>query len=330
MDPSRRNRIPLLRAARYPQAYVWFIFVSALDVMMTWVVLYFGGREVNALADYILQRWALTGMVVYKFALVVFVIFICEIVGHYRHSLGRKLAVFAVFITIFPVVVAFTHLLAAVHGRGPPEPVPAGFGNGSAVWPAQRQGSTTANPASTVERGSVTQREGTYSPPSQSRKTIAVDRLTFNVPGGWIVEQPTSSVRKAQLRLPGEAAGSDAELVIYNFGTTPEAGGSVEANFSRWCGQFVQADGRDSMEVAARREARISGMAVHTIDISGRYVAAVRPGNPEKHDKPDHRMVGSVIISPEGKYFVKLLGPSSTVGKHTARYEEFLRSLKRN
>jgi hypothetical protein len=162
-----------------------------------------------------------------------------------------------------------------------------------------------------------------------SRK-LAVDRLEFVVPSTWVVEQPTSSVRKAQLRLPGGgAADSDAELVIYNFGTTPEAGGSVEANFDRWCGQFVQADGRDSMEAAARRESQISGLAVHTIDISGRYVAAMRPGNPEKHDKPDHRMLGSVIISPEGKYFLKLLGPSSTVEKHAAHYDEFLRSLKR-
>ncbi len=165
--------------------------------------------------------------------------------------------------------------------------------------------------------------------PAESRR-IAVDRLEFVVPSTWIVEQPTSSMRKAQLRLPGEAAGGDAELVIYNFGTTPEAGGSVEANFGRWCGQFVQADGGDSMAVAARREAQISGMAVHTIDISGRYVAAMRPGSPEKHDKPDHRMLASVIISREGKYFVKLLGPSSTVEKHAAHYEEFLRSLKRN
>ncbi len=160
-------------------------------------------------------------------------------------------------------------------------------------------------------------------------RNLAVDRLEFVLPSAWVVEQPTSTMRKAQLRLPGDGD-SDAELVIYNFGSTPEAGGSVEANFGRWCGQFVQADGRDSMEVAERREAQISGMAVHTIDISGRYVAPVRPGGPEKHDKPNHRMLGSVIISPEGKYFLKLLGPSSTVEKHAARYEEFLRSLKRN
>ena len=123
MDPPKSNSFPLFRAARYPQAYVWFIFVSAMDLMMTWVVLYFGGREVNVLADYILDRWALPGMVVYKFALVVFVIFICEVVGHHRDRLGRRLSIFAVVITLVPVIIAFTHLLGAVYG---PQPVEEG------------------------------------------------------------------------------------------------------------------------------------------------------------------------------------------------------------
>ncbi len=119
MDQPKSNKIPLLRAARYPQAYVWFIFVSAMDLMMTWVVLYFGGQEVNVLADYILDRWALTGMVVYKFSLVVFVIFLCEVIGHYRPRLGRRLAIFSVLITLVPVIIAFTHLLAARFGPRP-------------------------------------------------------------------------------------------------------------------------------------------------------------------------------------------------------------------
>ncbi len=119
MDRSRPRLLTLFKAARYPQRYVWFIFVSALDLMMTWVVLYFGGQEVNALADYILHRWALPGMVVYKFTLVVFVILICEVVGHYRPRQGKRLATFAVLITLVPVIIAFTHLLGVVYGPQP-------------------------------------------------------------------------------------------------------------------------------------------------------------------------------------------------------------------
>ncbi len=159
---------------------------------------------------------------------------------------------------------------------------------------------------------------------------IQADRLSFAVPAGWIVEQPTSSMRKAQFRLPGGGDVGDAELVIYNFGHTPEAGGSVEANFERWCGQFTQADGGDTASLAERKQTEIAGMAVHSIDISGRYVAAVRPGAPETHDKPGHRMLGSVIITPEGKYFLKLLGPQQTVQAHAEAYDSFLLSLRRD
>lgn len=301
----RSKAIALFQATRYPQEYLWFVFISALDLMMTWVVLYFGGAEVNALADYILQRWALLGMVVFKFVLVIVVICICEVVGHYRGRAGRLLARFAVIITLLPVVIAFTHLLAAVYGEGSAErDVPVAEASGS-------------------PRATTTQ------PASQPQQRIQVDRLSFAVPADWHVEQPTSSMRKAQFRLPGEGEGADAELVIYNFGTTPESGGSVQANFDRWCGQFLRDDGRESKDVAVRKEDEISGMAVHTIDIAGRYVAAVRPGSPQKHDKPDHRMLGSIIITPEGKYFLKLLGPNRTVETHRDRYEGFLNSLTR-
>ena len=41
----------------YPQAYIWFVFLSAMDVCMTVMVLHWGGSEVNVLADAVIQRW---------------------------------------------------------------------------------------------------------------------------------------------------------------------------------------------------------------------------------------------------------------------------------
>jgi len=118
----RPKIISLLQAARYPQGYLWFVLVSALDLMMTWVVLHFGGQEVNALADHILQRWALTGMVIYKFALVAFVIAICEVVGYYRPRVGWALIWFGVFITFLPVILAFSHLIDSIYVKELPLP----------------------------------------------------------------------------------------------------------------------------------------------------------------------------------------------------------------
>ena len=186
--------------------------------------------------------------------------------------------------------------------------------------PADAQPAVTTQPAAPLEPSKT----------AAAHQRIQADRLSFAVPAGWVVERPTSSMRKAQLRLPGTVDAGDAELVIFNFGHTPEAGGSVEANFERWCGQFTQADGGDTASLAPRKQTEIAGMAVHSIDIGGRYVAAMRPGAPEMHDKPGHRMLGSVIITPEGKYFLKLLGPQQTVQAHAEAYDSFLLSLKRD
>ena len=90
----------------YENHYTWFVLVSALDVMLTWLVLHAGGREANAIAAAVLQRWGLEGMVVFKFALVVFVIVLCEAIGRRSLPAGRRLATSAVALTCVPLVIA--------------------------------------------------------------------------------------------------------------------------------------------------------------------------------------------------------------------------------
>jgi len=96
---------------RYPRAYAWFVGLATLDIILTWVVLEFGGQEVNAVADYVIQHRGLQGIVLFKFCLVVFVIVMCEAVGRRRDSAGRRLAKWCVAVTAIPVVSAFAQLL---------------------------------------------------------------------------------------------------------------------------------------------------------------------------------------------------------------------------
>ena len=117
--PPGPRRGVLRRAALYPNIYAWFVFLSAMDIMLTCIVLYFGGREVNILADWVFQRWGLPGMVVYKFLLVVFVVMICEIVGRLSMRRGRRLAKWAVVVTAVPVVLAFAQLWVTKPSRRP-------------------------------------------------------------------------------------------------------------------------------------------------------------------------------------------------------------------
>lgn len=83
-----------------------------MDLMMTWIILHFGGREVNGVAKAILDRHGLVGMVIFKFALVTFVVCLCEWIGRHNDRLGRRVAFFAVAATCFPVVLAAALLIS--------------------------------------------------------------------------------------------------------------------------------------------------------------------------------------------------------------------------
>jgi hypothetical protein len=113
-----RSRIGVL----YPNAYVWFVFLSALDVMLTYLILnpfmFFAdngttesrGSETNALANWVIQRWDVPGMVAFKFVIVALVIVLCEVIGHHKGAVGRRLAEWAVAITSIPVIVALIQM----------------------------------------------------------------------------------------------------------------------------------------------------------------------------------------------------------------------------
>ena len=98
----RRPATPVL----YPNLYAWLVLLSALDVMLTWVILHLGGREANGAAAFIIGRFGLPGMVVFKFGLVAVVIALCEAVGKRSPAAGERLAVWAIALTCVPVIIA--------------------------------------------------------------------------------------------------------------------------------------------------------------------------------------------------------------------------------
>ncbi len=108
--------------ARYPNTYVWFIFLASLDILLTYLILHpilfakdatmteSRGTEENTLANWVIETWDVPGMVVFKFILVIFVVLLCEIIGRQREATGRRLAEWAVAITSIPIVVALVQM----------------------------------------------------------------------------------------------------------------------------------------------------------------------------------------------------------------------------
>ena len=152
-------------------------------------------------------------------------------------------------------------------------------------------------------------------------------KLKFTVPGGWIDEQRTSSMRVAQYKLP-KAAGDteDASLVLYYFGQGQ--GGSTAANMERWVGQMQQPDGSPSKDKAKEETFEANGLKVSTIDVSGTYVAETAPGSGTSHNKPGYRLRAAVVETPKGAYFVKLVGPEKTIAQWNDSFLSYLRSFE--
>jgi hypothetical protein len=122
------------RSVLYPNAYVWFVFLAALDVVLTYLILHpvlffrdfdmteSRGSEVNALANWIIERWDVPGMVVFKFALVVIVIVLCEIIGRRKDQTGRRLAEWAIALTVIPVALALIQMVLDLYFWFHPRP----------------------------------------------------------------------------------------------------------------------------------------------------------------------------------------------------------------
>jgi len=98
---------------RYQSGYAWLLLLSAADVIFTWHILRRGGMELNPVARLVIDAWELPGAIAFKFALVLFVIVSCEIVGRKRDRWGRGLILTAIGIATIPVawslVLFWTH-----------------------------------------------------------------------------------------------------------------------------------------------------------------------------------------------------------------------------
>lgn len=100
-------------ALLFPFEYLMFVTVSAMDIVLTWVILQSGGSELNPIANLVIEHHGLNGMVAYKFALVVLVVVLCESVGRAQVIKGRLLAWFCVLLTT--AVVTWSLSLVLLH-----------------------------------------------------------------------------------------------------------------------------------------------------------------------------------------------------------------------
>ena len=114
----------------------------------------------------------------------------------------------------------------------------------------------------------------------------------------------------------------DAECVVYFFGEGQ--GGSVEANMTRWKGQFT-VNGQPAPAKTGTKA--LKGLTANTLDVTGVYAGMGGPTMSPLAPKPDYRMLAAIVAGPGGNIFVKFTGPVKTVTANLAKYEQLLNSI---
>jgi hypothetical protein len=154
---------------------------------------------------------------------------------------------------------------------------------------------------------------------------VAMGPFSMIPPAGWTAVPVTSSMRAAQFTLPAKA-GQEAELVVTYFG--PNGAGPVEDNINRWLGQFTQADGKQSREVARIEKLQVAGQEATVVAVAGRYVTQGMPGGGGPVDKPDQALLAAIVPSPSGPFYFKLVGGKPTVDGEAAAFRAMLASFQ--
>ncbi len=147
--------------------------------------------------------------------------------------------------------------------------------------------------------------------------------LVWDAPANWVVETPTSRLRRAQYKAPGP--GGDGECVVYYFG--PGEGGDPQSNAVRWAQQFKNAAGQPAMDSLKTSEVTVHGMRVTLVEASGAYQGGMAMGQPAP-EKPDYMLLGAIAAGPDANWFFKFTGPRTTILAQRAAFQKMIESLR--
>jgi hypothetical protein len=143
-----------------------------------------------------------------------------------------------------------------------------------------------------------------------------VGGLKFTRPADWKWVEVTSSMRKAQLKVPGATADQSADVVFFHFGSGG-AGGDVKANVQRWVMQFKGGEGAEKIEPQ-----EIAGTKVTLVTTEGTYNSGM-PGGPVT-PLENQALLGAIVEGPDGNVFVKMTGPAALVKGSREKFVAFL------
>jgi len=180
---------------------------------------------------------------------------------------------------------------------------------------AQTQGSAPAAPAAPVAP----------LPLLPAHALMGGSGLSWTAPEGWQIETPSSSMRRAQYRIPASPGDpEDAECGVFYFGVGQ--GGDVQGNVERWASQFKGPEGAEAVPKVT--EVRVGGLAVTEVELKGTYTPS-QMGSPLESGgpKPGYMLLGAIVPGSGANWFFKCTGPEKTMEANRQRFGLMIASV---
>ncbi len=160
------------------------------------------------------------------------------------------------------------------------------------------------------------------SPPifsAEAPASFMVSDLSFKRPKNWEWVDVSSSMRKAQLRIPEPGKKETAEVVFFYFG--PGSGGGTKANVDRWLGQFQEPKDQIKSKV---EEIVVGKHKVTYVQAEGTYNSGMPGGL--KTPLQNHMLVGAIVEAEQGSVFARLTGPASLAKSSQQEFRSMVES----
>jgi hypothetical protein len=148
--------------------------------------------------------------------------------------------------------------------------------------------------------------------------------MHFLMPEDWKEGRPASSMRIFQVGIP-PAEGDTAEGEIAFFAPI---GGSVEDNINRWIGQFSQPDGSDSKAKSSVEDVQGDQFKVKMVSLTGTMLPSSMPGMAAQPERAGWMMLGAIIETPSGPWYIKATGPEKTLTQAKEKFMTLCKSVQ--
>jgi hypothetical protein len=143
--------------------------------------------------------------------------------------------------------------------------------------------------------------------------------VTWNIPKAWKVG-PERQMRAATYLVDPQSGDAEgAECAVFYFGQG--VGGDPESNIQRWLSQFEEPQ-------TPKSEAKeIGGIPVTLVQINGTYLAPSGPMMMSSGKKENFRLMGAIVMGPQGTVFFKMTGPVKTITASASAFDAMVGSL---